>query len=87
MRIDMHAHYLPPKALTAIEHDASSYGIHLEKAASGATCACFNDGLALRPFQPRRYPMSSPDMMKNPSAADVQSRPSPVIKVNGLGQR
>ncbi len=32
MRIDMHAHYVPPKALTAIEHDASSYGIHLEQA-------------------------------------------------------
>lgn len=53
MRIDMHAHYIPPKALSAIEQDASSYGIHLEKAASGATCGCFNYGLTLRPFQPR----------------------------------
>jgi aminocarboxymuconate-semialdehyde decarboxylase len=53
MRIDMHAHYIPPKALTAIEHDASSYGIHLEAAATGGTCACFNHGLRLRPFIPR----------------------------------
>ncbi len=53
MRIDMHAHYIPPKALSAIEQDASSYGIHLEKAAAGATCGCFNYGLKLRPFQPR----------------------------------
>jgi aminocarboxymuconate-semialdehyde decarboxylase len=53
MRIDMHAHYVPPKALTAIEHDASSYGVHLEKAATGDTCACFNYGLTLRPFLPR----------------------------------
>jgi NAD(P)-dependent dehydrogenase (short-subunit alcohol dehydrogenase family) len=53
MRIDMHAHYVPPKALTAIEHDASSYGVHLEKAATGSTCACFNYGLTLRPFLPR----------------------------------
>jgi aminocarboxymuconate-semialdehyde decarboxylase len=52
MRIDMHAHYVPPKALTAIEHDASSYGVHLEVAAGG-TCACFNYGLTLRPFFPR----------------------------------
>ena len=55
MRIDMHAHYIPPKALTAIEQDASSYGIHLEKVASGATCACFNYGLTLRPFQSRLF--------------------------------
>jgi aminocarboxymuconate-semialdehyde decarboxylase len=53
MRIDMHAHYVPPKALTAIEHDASAYGVHLEKAATGGTCACFNYGLTLRPFLPR----------------------------------
>lgn len=52
MRIDMHAHYVPPKALTAIEHDAS-YGVHLEKAVTGETCACFNYGLTLRPFLPR----------------------------------
>jgi aminocarboxymuconate-semialdehyde decarboxylase len=50
MRIDMHAHYVPPKALEAIERDATSYGIHLEDAANGGRCACFNDGLKLRPF-------------------------------------
>jgi aminocarboxymuconate-semialdehyde decarboxylase len=53
MRIDTHAHYVPPKALTAIEHDASSYGVHLEAAAAGGRCACFNYGLTLRPFFPR----------------------------------
>jgi aminocarboxymuconate-semialdehyde decarboxylase len=53
MRIDMHAHYVPPQALAAIEHDASSYGVHLEKAVTGETCACFNYGLTLRPFLPR----------------------------------
>jgi aminocarboxymuconate-semialdehyde decarboxylase len=53
MRIDMHAHYVPPKALAAIEHDAASYGVHLEAAAAGGTCACFNYGLTLRPFFPR----------------------------------
>ena len=53
MRIDMHAHYVPPKALTAIEHDASSYGVHLEKATTGDICACFNYGVTLRPFLPR----------------------------------
>jgi hypothetical protein len=42
MRIDMHAHYVPPKAIEAIERDATSYGIHLEAAANGARCACFN---------------------------------------------
>ncbi len=52
MRIDMHAHYVPPKALEAIERDASSYGVHLEEAASGGHCACFNYGLTIRPFFP-----------------------------------
>lgn len=50
MRIDMHAHYVPPKAIEAIERDATSYGIHLEAAANGARCACFNYGLNIRPF-------------------------------------
>ena len=50
MRIDMHAHYVPPKAVEAIERDATSYGIHLEEAANGARCACFNYGLKIRPF-------------------------------------
>lgn len=53
MRIDMHAHYIPPKALAAIEQDATSYGIHLEHAANGGQCACLNHGLTLRPIQPR----------------------------------
>lgn len=52
MRIDMHAHYVPPKAVEAIERDATSYGIHLEEAANGARCACFNYGLQIRPFPP-----------------------------------
>jgi aminocarboxymuconate-semialdehyde decarboxylase len=53
MRIDMHAHYVPPQALTAIQHDTFSYGVHLEPAAAGGTCACFNYGLTIRPFLPR----------------------------------
>lgn len=53
MPIDMHAHYVPPRALETIERDASSYGIHLETLASGGTCACLNHGLQLRPFLPR----------------------------------
>jgi aminocarboxymuconate-semialdehyde decarboxylase len=53
MRIDMHAHYVPPQALAAIERDASAYGVHLEQAAAGGTCACFNYGLTIRPFLPR----------------------------------
>ncbi len=53
MRIDMHAHYIPPQALAAIEQDATSYGIHLEHAANGGQCACLNHGLTLRPIQPR----------------------------------
>lgn len=52
MPIDMHAHYVPPKALAAIERNASSYGVHLEKTAGG-TCACFNYGVSIRPFFPR----------------------------------
>jgi aminocarboxymuconate-semialdehyde decarboxylase len=53
MRIDMHAHYVPPAVLQTIERDAASYGVHLEEAAGGGTCACFNYGLTIRPFLPR----------------------------------
>jgi aminocarboxymuconate-semialdehyde decarboxylase len=52
MRIDMHAHYVPPQALDTLKRDASSYGVHLEQTAAG-TCACFNFGLTIRPFFPR----------------------------------
>jgi aminocarboxymuconate-semialdehyde decarboxylase len=53
MRIDMHAHYVPPKVLSTLERDASPYGVHLEQAAAGGTCACFNYGLTIRPFPQR----------------------------------
>ncbi len=53
MRIDMHAHYVPPKVLSTLERDASPYGVHLEQAATGGTCACFDYGLTIRPFFPR----------------------------------
>lgn len=53
MYIDMHAHFVPPKALDAIERDATSYGVHLEEAVTGGRCACFNHGLTIRPFPPR----------------------------------
>src|SRR5919197_3740149 len=53
MRIDMHAHYVPPRILTALEQDASPYGIRVEGAAAGSRCVHFDDGLVIRPFFPR----------------------------------
>jgi hypothetical protein len=50
MRIDMHAHYVPPRILTALEQDASRYGVRLEDAAAGGRCVHFDDGLVIRPF-------------------------------------
>ena len=49
MPIDMHAHYVPPKALDRLGNGPSPYGAHLEEAANG-TCLCFDYGLRLRPF-------------------------------------
>ena len=53
MRIDMHAHYVPPRILTALEQDASPYGVRLEDVAVGGRCVHFDDGPVIRPFFPR----------------------------------
>ena len=50
MRVDMHAHHVPPALLTAIEEGPSRYGVHLEAARAGRRCLCFDYGLTLRPF-------------------------------------
>jgi aminocarboxymuconate-semialdehyde decarboxylase len=52
MHIDMHAHYVPPKVLTVLEHNAAPYGIRLEQAAAGGRCVHFDHGPLIRPFQP-----------------------------------
>lgn len=50
MPIDMHAHFVPPRVLAVLEHDASPYGVHLRDAAGGGRCVHFTYGLTLRPF-------------------------------------
>jgi aminocarboxymuconate-semialdehyde decarboxylase len=50
MYIDMHAHYVPPRVLSVLEHDASSYGAQLREASGGGRCVHFNHGLTIRPF-------------------------------------
>jgi aminocarboxymuconate-semialdehyde decarboxylase len=52
MNIDMHAHYVPPKVLSALERDPSPYGIKLLEAAGGGQCVQFTYGLTIRPFFP-----------------------------------
>ena len=53
MRIDMHAHYVPPSVLKTLEKDSSYYGAHLEESPQGGRCVCYDYGLTLRPFFPR----------------------------------
>jgi aminocarboxymuconate-semialdehyde decarboxylase len=52
MYIDMHAHYVPPKVLSVLEHDPSPYGTKLIEAAGGGQCVHFIYGLTIRPFFP-----------------------------------
>jgi aminocarboxymuconate-semialdehyde decarboxylase len=52
MYIDMHAHYVPPKVLSVLEHDPSPYGATLLEAAGGGRCVHFSYGLTIRPFFP-----------------------------------
>ncbi len=52
MNIDMHAHYVPPKVLSILEHDPSPYGAKLLEAAGGGQCLQFTYGLTIRPFFP-----------------------------------
>ena len=50
MRIDMHAHYVPPSVVETLDKDSSYYGAHMEKSAQGGQCVCYDYGLTLRPF-------------------------------------
>ena len=52
MYIDMHAHYVPPKVLSVLEHDPSPYGAKLIEDAGGSQCVHFAYGLTIRPFFP-----------------------------------
>ncbi|MGE3540262.1 MAG: amidohydrolase family protein [Candidatus Tectimicrobiota bacterium] len=52
MRIDMHAHYVPPRVLSALERDTVPYGVQIQAAEGGARCAHFTYGVTLRPFHP-----------------------------------
>jgi aminocarboxymuconate-semialdehyde decarboxylase len=52
MYVDMHAHYVPPKVLSFIEHDPSPYGTKLIEATGGGCCVQFAYGLTIRPFFP-----------------------------------
>ena len=35
MRIDMHAHYVPPRILEVLERDAAPYGVQVQHAEGG----------------------------------------------------
>jgi aminocarboxymuconate-semialdehyde decarboxylase len=52
MYIDVHAHYVPPKVLSILEHDASPYGAQLIETTGGGRCVHFTHGLTIRPFFP-----------------------------------
>src|SRR5215475_4761913 len=52
MYIDMHAHYVPPKALSVLEREPSPYGAKLIEAVGGGRCVQFTYGLTIRPFFP-----------------------------------
>ncbi|HEY7495721.1 MAG TPA: amidohydrolase family protein [Candidatus Tectomicrobia bacterium] len=53
MRIDMHAHYVPPRILAALERAAVPYGVRVQASSDGLSCLHFNYGLTLRPFFPQ----------------------------------
>jgi aminocarboxymuconate-semialdehyde decarboxylase len=50
MAIDMHAHYVPPPILAALERQPEAYGARLVEAAGGGRCVHFEFGLTVRPF-------------------------------------
>ena len=52
MRVDMHAHYVPPRILEALERDAVPYGVQVQHAEGGGRCLHFGAGVTLRPFHP-----------------------------------
>ena len=49
MRVDMHAHYVPPRILEALERDAVPYGVQVQHAEGGGRCLHFGAGVTLRP--------------------------------------
>ena len=53
MYIDMHAHYVPPKVLSVLEHDPSPYGAKLIEDAGGSQCVHFAYGLTIPSLLPR----------------------------------
>ncbi len=50
--IDVHAHFVPPKALEALSARGVELGISLVDKGAGARCCRFDDGLEVRPFLP-----------------------------------
>ena len=52
MRIDVHAHYVPPQVLATLEKDAA-YQVKVDTVAQGGQCLRFGYGPVLRPFLPR----------------------------------
>src|SRR5215813_6212296 len=53
MRVDVHAHYVPPRILEVLERDAAPYGVQVQHAESGGRCLHFGYGVTLRPFLPQ----------------------------------
>jgi len=52
MRVDVHAHYVPPRILETLERDAAPYGVQVQQAEGGGRCLHFGYGPTLRPFHP-----------------------------------
>jgi aminocarboxymuconate-semialdehyde decarboxylase len=54
MPIDVHAHYVPPSILEAVEARAGDFGLSVVRRPPSCTCAFhFNYGLKVRPFFPK----------------------------------
>ena len=50
MKVDIHCHYVPNKAIERLEQDSSSYGVRLAESIAGGKCLCFDYGVSVRPF-------------------------------------
>jgi aminocarboxymuconate-semialdehyde decarboxylase len=53
MPIDIHAHYVPPQLLAAIDAGGKEIGVSLARSASAAPALQFDYGFKVRPFFPR----------------------------------
>lgn len=51
--IDVHAHYVPPQLIAAIEKDGGAIGVRLKPADDGRKALHFDYGFKVRPFFPR----------------------------------